>query len=209
MSDWNHSLFACFDHGFGNCLYGFCLPECATASARTTYDTSDCIFNALCVNTVIGRNIIREGYGIEGTCMNDILVGYCCTPCAATQLLNETKTRGPVTAHAAADNQPWSSKLFGCMDDTSICLYTYFCPYCSNASARTKFDGSNWVLNCMCVTPGLVRNMVREAYGIEGSCMMDILWSWCCATCSICQVAREVQMRGPINRAGPGAQKMV
>jgi len=208
MSDWNHGLFGCMDHGVVTCLYAFILPNCAVASARTTYDTSNWVFNCLCVGPVVGRNIVREGYGIDGTCLTDVLMMYFCMPCGIAQLLNETKTRGPVTKQAAADNADWSTGLCSCFSDFGSCCYVMLFPQCANASTRTDFDNSNWLLNCCCVTPALVRNLVREAYGIRGTCMTDIICSMCCLSYSMCQVYREVKTKGKITAQRPSGQGM-
>jgi Cys-rich protein (TIGR01571 family) len=41
------------------------------------------------------RNIMREGYGIDGNCCGDICTSTFCMFCVATQLLGEVEMRGP------------------------------------------------------------------------------------------------------------------
>ncbi len=54
------------------------------------------VFNSLLYAHPQARNIIREGYGIDGDCMSDILCGLFCCQCVSCQLNDETKTRGNV-----------------------------------------------------------------------------------------------------------------
>ena len=61
------------------------------------------MFNCCCLNGVNGRNIIREGYGIQGDCCMDSLTALCCGPCSSTQLLIETKKRGALTVKQFGD----------------------------------------------------------------------------------------------------------
>ncbi|KAH3756107.1 hypothetical protein Pelo_12095 [Pelomyxa schiedti] len=94
MSSWEIGLCDLCHDGAGTCLYGWCCPFCAMASARSKYDGSDWCFNCMCGTPSFIRNIIREGYGIEGNCCNDLLVGWCCSPCASIQAIGEVKKRG-------------------------------------------------------------------------------------------------------------------
>eukprot|EP00727_Mastigamoeba_balamuthi_P003746 m51a1_g13369 hypothetical protein (102) ;mRNA; f:830-1302 len=97
MSDqWTNGLFSCAN--FGNCAYAFFCGSCAFASARTRYDSSNWCLNLTFLTPPLTRNIIREGYGIEGNCCTDVLISCCCAPCTAAQLLNEVDSRGPVTS---------------------------------------------------------------------------------------------------------------
>lgn len=93
-ASWSNPL--CFIGECGPCLYAWCFPHCAMASARTNYDGSGCCFNFLCGTPAMLHNVIREGYGIEGSCMGDICVTLFCTPCAINRAAQEVKLRGPV-----------------------------------------------------------------------------------------------------------------
>merc|ERR1719334_647539 len=75
-------------------------PQCYTARTRTKYDGSNCCFNLCCFGIPFLpcpqpaiRNIIREGYGIEGNCINDLCVLWCCPCWAAIQLRQEVNIR--------------------------------------------------------------------------------------------------------------------
>jgi len=94
---WNNGLFNCMNNT-GNCCYGCLCPHCAIATARSNFDGSNCCFNFMCITPALTRNVIREGYGLEGGCCFDILVTCCFPSCAACQLLNEVESRGPVNA---------------------------------------------------------------------------------------------------------------
>eukprot|EP00760_Papus_ankaliazontas_P032954 PhM_4_TR609/c1_g1_i1/m.26097 len=83
----------CNTSGTGCLMATFC-PVIAAAQARSAYDGSNCFFNFLLVNPVLARNIIREGYGIEGGCMGDIMIAACLPCCNACQLLEEVNVRG-------------------------------------------------------------------------------------------------------------------
>ena len=60
------------------------------AQSRVLFDNSPFYFNCLCVSPCAIRNIIREGYDIEGTCLGDICVTILCPFCSACQLFHET-----------------------------------------------------------------------------------------------------------------------
>ena len=71
--------------------------QCYYAKTRTLFDESNCLFNLLCLGPVAIRNIVREGYGIEGSCFGDILTTCCLPCCTGIQLRAEVNARGPVT----------------------------------------------------------------------------------------------------------------
>eukprot|EP01084_Bolivina_argentea_P271501 462012_1 len=54
-------------------------------------------FNLFCLGPVAIRNIVREGYGIDGTCIGDVLSTCFCPCCTGIQLRSEVNKRGPVT----------------------------------------------------------------------------------------------------------------
>lgn len=93
----HHNFLNCFSAGFLNCLAAFFgCSSCLAASARSDYDGSDCCFNFCCVPEPAVRNIIRRGYGIDGFCGEDMIVGVCCQPCNAIQLVAEVHERGQI-----------------------------------------------------------------------------------------------------------------
>ncbi|MES1913255.1 MAG: hypothetical protein MHM6MM_005462 [Cercozoa sp. M6MM] len=97
MSDFNNGIFDCTAPGVGFCLFACCCTPCANASIRNEYDSSNWCFNCLCVTPSVLRNVIREGYGVDGNCVNDIIFGCCCAPCSACQLKAEVDARGAKT----------------------------------------------------------------------------------------------------------------
>lgn len=99
--------FCCAGGCSTGCYSVLCNP-CATASARSGYDGSDWCFNLLCVPLAMKRNIIREGYNIQGGCCEDLLLSVCCATCVTCQMLTEVKTRGRVqnTAQVVVSSAP-------------------------------------------------------------------------------------------------------
>ena len=72
-SDWYQSIFNCFQDGIQDILCVWCgCTSCYLAQIRAAYDNSNYCFNILCLNIPIVFGIIREGYGIDGTCVGDI-----------------------------------------------------------------------------------------------------------------------------------------
>lgn len=86
--------------------------------------------------------------------------------------------------------------LCGCFDDIGLCLITYFVP-CYTAGKNAEAMGENCLLygiaGITCVLPftnGMIRQKVREKYGIEGSFINDIICHWCCTLCALVQDAQ-------------------
>eukprot|EP01100_Stratorugosa_tubuloviscum_P014772 TRINITY_DN807_c1_g1_i1.p1 TRINITY_DN807_c1_g1~~TRINITY_DN807_c1_g1_i1.p1 ORF type:complete len:110 (-),score=34.90 TRINITY_DN807_c1_g1_i1:115-414(-) len=94
MSEYQHEF--CDFCGLGpcHCIYACICPQCSMSQARSNYDDSNCIFNCCCICIPALRNIVREGYGIEGNCLYDILLSVFCYPCAIVQTHQEIKSRG-------------------------------------------------------------------------------------------------------------------
>merc|ERR1712172_386976 len=81
------------------CLMGyFCCP-CQVCSTGKKLDKSSCLYCLLfCCNlgqiaTVINRKAVRERYGIDGSDMEDWLLGCCCSACVSCQTAAELKIR--------------------------------------------------------------------------------------------------------------------
>lgn len=49
--------------------------------------------------------------------------------------------------------------------------------------------------------------MQREKYGLEGSCMEDLLRAWCCGCCSLIQQDKEAEHREGLLRQGQAGSK--
>ena len=100
MGEFKRGILECFAPGVGVCCLACCCPQCVTAKARTDFDESNLFFNCLCVNPCVARSLIREGYGIRGDWVQDVLLGCCLPCCTATQLFSEVHERGHVNKDA-------------------------------------------------------------------------------------------------------------
>jgi len=94
---WKHDLCDCCAGGVGVCLMGLCCTPCLLSNARNEFDSSNWCFNCLCMTAPAIRNVIREGYEIQGDCCGDILISHFCYPCSACQIANEVHDTGHVT----------------------------------------------------------------------------------------------------------------
>lgn len=95
---WRHPVLCGYCHNLQNCLHGTFCPCSAVATAKSSFDGSDWMFNFLCFGCYPHqvRNFIRSGYQIDGRVgTSDFLITSICYPCVATQLLNEVDSRGP------------------------------------------------------------------------------------------------------------------
>eukprot|EP01083_Nonionella_stella_P199581 731734_1 len=102
-SKWEVSLCDCCAGGCGPFCYGMFCRHCANASSRSNMDDSNCCFNCLCAHSIALRNIVREGYNIEGNCCMDIITNVCCAPCSACEVYNESVKRGPANRMRGAN----------------------------------------------------------------------------------------------------------
>jgi Cys-rich protein (TIGR01571 family) len=98
QQEWKKELFS-FE--MKACLYAWCLTPCALAESRKRFDDSSFILNCLCSSAALNRSIIRQGYGLKGDCLTDLLIGNCLGMCAVAQCLQETEVRGRVQKPAA------------------------------------------------------------------------------------------------------------
>jgi Cys-rich protein (TIGR01571 family) len=180
-----------------NLIYALLCPNCAIASIRTRYDTSNWFFNLLCVGLPLSRNIIREGYGLKGHFFGDICISMSCTICAINQLLCEVKERDKVNGPTSGTEQ-WKVGLCDCCAGGFWrCFYAFTIPHAAAASARSGYDLSEWMMNAQFGNPCIIRSIIREGYGIEGNCCSDCLTSTFCPCCVSAQVLNEVHTRGP------------
>jgi len=200
-TEWNTGLFE-FKRPLPVCLYAWCLPCCATATARHEYDDSDFIFNLLTLNPTMARNIIREGYGIQGNACEDILVTSFLQPCAVAQMLEEVRKRGAAHKPGASKHE-WKHGL--CSFDFGACLYAWCFSPCALAESRKRFDDSSFLLNCMCSGVALNRSIIRAGYELEGNCMMDLLLSCLLPVCVLSQLLQETKSRGKVATKPQGA----
>jgi hypothetical protein len=174
---------------------------------RTELDGSNWVFNCLAMNQIVGRAMVRQAYGIEGTVGGDICIPLWCTPCVTAQLLHEVRTRGPIRS-APANNDQWRTGLFDW--DFTACVLGFCVPHLGNALALEKFNDGNVLVNFCFMPPALAYNMIREGYGIEGDCFMDICLMMWLGHCAVARLYQETKNRGNVSqqKAGPGTALM-
>jgi Cys-rich protein (TIGR01571 family) len=81
------------------------------------------------------------------------------------------------------------------VDNACVCTTFYFF---LNIIELVVYYGSGGSLSiCSFIPRAIIRNKIREKYGIEGSCESDFIFSICCACCSLAQEAREINAREP------------
>mmetsp|Transcript_18011 Transcript_18011/g.26219 ORF Transcript_18011/g.26219 Transcript_18011/m.26219 type:complete len:233 (+) Transcript_18011:174-872(+) len=208
LEDWSEGLCS---FSFKYCCFALCCPVCANASARSRFDDSNWCFN-LFIGLPATRNLIREGYRIEGGCVTDILISCCCPICSVAQLLNEVDRRGSVTAEYGTNRSPveipWDNGLFSCFKSCNNCLCGLCCAPCALAQARTNYDGGDFIFTLLCFSPCLTRSVIREGYNIEGTCFSDIIFPTLCYSCTACQLLNEVNSRGRVTKTHVQAQVM-
>lgn len=103
-SSFDNSLLNCCALGSCSCVVAFVCCYDFSSAARTKYDNSNLCFNCCCMPHVAKRNVIREGYGIEGNCCGDIIISTCCKPCSGIQLMAEVQKRGPIRQSMTTPN---------------------------------------------------------------------------------------------------------
>lgn len=97
----------------------------------------------------------------------------------------------------------WQHGLFGCFDNFTVCIITYFAP-CYTAGKNAEAVGESCVLCGLVllvpianiIFPATIRGKIREQKGIEGSLLTDILLHFCCTPCALCQEAQETGSMG-------------
>lgn len=192
---WTKGLCDCMDLGCNTCLYAFFCSHCAAAQARTDYDGSEFIFNCCCMTLPGIRNTLREGYHIEGDCLGDILLSMYCRPCVVAQMMAEVQARGGRGGAFVPGMRAWRSGLCDCFNDCGTCMFGLCCPVCAIASARSSYDRSNFLFNCLCMHPAVSRNIVRQGLNIKGDCLDDLMTTLWCMHCAATQLLREVESK--------------
>ncbi|XP_065910218.1 uncharacterized protein [Dysidea avara] len=93
----------------------------------------------------------------------------------------------------------WQHGLFGCFDDITVCLLSYFVPcYIYGKTAETL--GESCIMHAIVIFVPLLglycvantRGRIREQKGIEGSFINDCLMVICCGICVLPQMYNEV-----------------
>mmetsp|Transcript_58528 Transcript_58528/g.96929 ORF Transcript_58528/g.96929 Transcript_58528/m.96929 type:complete len:232 (-) Transcript_58528:69-764(-) len=200
---WSHGFCNCFADGVSGCLLGWFCPCCYMARARTRYDQSNWGFNLFCVGSDLIRSIVRDGYGLQGSCE---CLKCLCPPCNAIQVNAEVSTKGP--SPGGNGDREWSSGLCDCCSGgAGSCMYACCCLSCYWAQTRTDYDQSGCCYNWCCVTAPAVRSIVREGYGIQGSCCGDICAACCCSVCAAIQANSEVKAQARNTRGRNKSKK--
>ncbi|KXJ15085.1 cornifelin homolog [Exaiptasia diaphana] len=90
----------------------------------------------------------------------------------------------------------WNSGMCACFDDCGSCCLGLMCP-CFLLIDVSQRMGEGCCFPCCC--PGALlglRIKLRTEQNIQGSLMDDYCVTQCCATCVLCQLARELKFLG-------------
>ncbi|XP_074289872.1 cell number regulator 2-like [Silene latifolia] len=112
----------------------------------------------------------------------------------------------------ATNNVDFSTDLFDCLSDPSLCCLTCFCPCITFGRIAEIVDkGSpSWVVSgalyslilaftggrCQCVYSGAYRSKLKAQFGMEADIFEDFCTHFCCEPCALSQEYRELQHRG-------------
>jgi len=95
----------------------------------------------------------------------------------------------------------FESGLFGCFDDLSSCLLTYFCHYIQMAKSKAMVDGRECTFcDCLCMSAVMTyftRQQIRSKFAYQLNSCSDCLVVSFCYSCVVCQHARELK-GGPV-----------
>ena len=120
----------------------------ALASAKSQFDGSEWCFNVCCFSfsPCIVRNYVRMGYEIDGRVgYSDCFCPTLCAPCAITQLLNETNSRGQKISSVKTNiESPWlaEKKEYSCLGDPCDFLCTFVTCPCEVANVYAQLSGA-------------------------------------------------------------------
>jgi len=96
----------------------------------------------------------------------------------------------------------FTNGICGCTNNCGLCLLGYFCP-CYLTGKVAESVGKNCLLfGLLAITPirlcsnALLRQAVREKYGIDGSIVSDVVCGCCCSLCASVQEGNEVVIKG-------------
>ena len=94
----------------------------------------------------------------------------------------------------------WTHGLFGCFDNLSVCIITYFVPCVTFGQTRERLHGDGCILyGCLyamvpfaaCFLETSQRGEIRARRGIDGSCCGDFMAVLCCPLCTLVQEEQE------------------
>jgi len=94
--------------------------------------------------------------------------------------------------------------LFGCFDNCTLCLISYFVP-CYQFGKNAEAAGESCLMcGLLFLIPVVdlfiaasVRGKIRDKQSIEGSFIKDLLVWCCCPLCALVQEAQEAQTMTP------------
>lgn len=94
--------------------------------------------------------------------------------------------------------------LCGCFDNLGLCIISYFVP-CYQFGKNAEAVGDSCLLCGLAfLIPGVdlclgahIRTKIRDAKGIPGSFIGDLILWFCCPLCALVQEAQEVQDMRP------------
>eukprot|EP01088_Endostelium_zonatum_P011968 TRINITY_DN26133_c0_g1_i1.p1 TRINITY_DN26133_c0_g1~~TRINITY_DN26133_c0_g1_i1.p1 ORF type:complete len:105 (-),score=8.90 TRINITY_DN26133_c0_g1_i1:19-333(-) len=101
----------------------------------------------------------------------------------------------------------FSESLCGCFSDPETCFIVWCCP-CGQfgRNAEEVHEGSGplfalawWLASCMglgWLVQFYMRTEIRKKYGMESHVVQDLLVSFCCMYCALCQESREIKRNG-------------
>ncbi len=108
----------------------------------------------------------------------------------------------------------WQHGLCGCFNDIGLCLITYIAP-CITAGKNAEAVGNDCMLyGCLSIlgpislwSRSMVRGQIREARGIEGSCLNDCVTHCFCGLCALVQEGQEIwnMLDGPTSQVAVGS----
>ncbi|XP_023652317.1 cornifelin homolog [Paramormyrops kingsleyae] len=122
-----------------------------------------------------------------------------------TNVIIQQSQPGSTSVHS----DQWSTGIFDCLDDMSVCCAAYWCFPCFTCKTAADFgeclclplvDIMNISLQMSgipCVPPVslALRVGVRNRFGIRGDICSDCMYVTFCNMCSWCQIAREMKIR--------------
>jgi Cys-rich protein (TIGR01571 family) len=106
------------------------------------------------------------------------------------------------------EDKDWKIDLCEC-GDPILCCYSFLCPKCALADARSQLDGSSWFLNCCLISPIMARWMIRTAYDIPGNAHYDCWVGACLPCCAINQMLQTSKVYGSASIPNVGQQFLV
>ncbi|KAF7326508.1 HD domain-containing protein [Mycena sanguinolenta] len=112
----------------------------------------------------------------------------------------------------------WSHGFCGCFDECGTFCYACWCPCIVHGKNKQRIDhlnangtpdpdggsccsGACWAFcglqilaGAGCILECMNRGEVRRRYGIDGGSCGDCMAAWCCPSCDLTQVSREIEL---------------